>query len=96
MSDRAQLPVRAGFFAVVLFAGCWGDCPSNPGWPATAKAGFERMAADRLKECVQSHECFEEVQRRCFTDSEAYCVDAGYPKSCGQMEPEGTCGVGVK
>lgn len=78
--------------ALLLLSSCWGT--SCPGWDATPKAGFERMAAARLKFCVQNNSCVFVSQ--CFRESEAYCVDAGYSKTCGQMEPESTCGVGVK
>lgn len=54
------------------------------------------MAAYRLQTCVQDHRCFLNDQRACFAESSAYCLDAGYPKECGQMEPEGSCGAAVK
>lgn len=80
------------FFSVL--SSCWGPCPNNPGWPATKKAGFERMAAARLQSCVQNNPC--QFLSQCFEESRQYCLDAGYAKECGQMEHEGSCGVGVK
>ncbi len=61
---------------------------------ATPKAGFERMAAARLQLCVQNNRC--QFLHQCFEESWAYCLDAGYAKTCGQMEDEGTCGVNVR
>lgn len=66
-----------------------------PEWfRATPKAGFERMAAARHEACVQNNPCTFVSQ--CHAESEAYCVDAGYPKTCGNAELEGSCGKNVK
>ena len=62
--------------------------------PATPEAGFRRMAAARLQSCVANNPC--QFVSQCFRESEAYCVDAGYPESCGRGEVEGSCGTGVK
>jgi hypothetical protein len=77
---------------LLLLTSCWGS--SCPGWDATPKAGFERMAAARLQSCVQNNPCV--FLRQCFAESNAYCLDAGYAITCGQMEPEGTCGAALK
>jgi hypothetical protein len=74
-------------FVYLSLSGC-------PGWDATPKAGFERMAAAHLKSCVQNNSC--QYVHQCFLESAAYCVDAGYSPTCGQMEPEGSCGINVE
>lgn len=74
---------------LVLLAGC--DCP---GFKATPKAGFERVAAGKLQHCIQNNVC--QAAPWCFRQSELFCLDAGYPKTCGQMEPEGSCGSALK
>lgn len=86
MSTRTRLLVLA------LLSSCDSCLPKS--WRATPKAGFERMAAARLTICVQTNPCTE--LSRCFAESEAYCLDAGYAKSCGNGEPEGSCGVAVR
>jgi hypothetical protein len=73
---------------LALLSSCDSCLPES--FRATPKAGFERMAAARLQSCVQNNPC--QFLRQCFAESEAYCVDAGYSKTCGQMEEEGTCG----
>lgn len=65
-----------------------------PGCQSTDKAGFSRVAAARLTSCVQNNPCT--FLKQCFAESESYCLSFGYPKSCGQMEPEGSCGVNVR
>ncbi len=75
--------------ALLLLSSC--NCP---GFAATPKAGFERMAAARLQNCIQGNLC--QVAPWCFEQSRQFCLDAGYPKTCGQMEHEGTCGSKVK
>lgn len=77
---------------LVLLSGCDSCLPTN--FRATHKAGFERMAAERLRVCVQGNPC--QFVSQCFRESGAYCVDAGYAKECGRAEPETTCDVGVK
>lgn len=72
----------------LAFSSCDSCLPES--FRATPKAGFERMAAERLRVCVQNNSCV--FLHQCFAESEAYCLDAGYAKTCGQMEPEGTCG----
>lgn len=79
---------------LMFLASCWGACPNCPGWEATPKAGFERMAAARHEMCVQNNPCYFVSQ--CHRDSEAFCLDAGYPKTCGNAEVEGSCGINVK
>ncbi len=79
--------MKSVIILLALLSGC-------EGFRATTKAGFERMAAARLKVCVQGNPC--QFTHQCFSDSDAYCLDAGYDKACGQMEPEGSCGVEVK
>lgn len=82
--------MRTLFIAgVALLSSCWGT--SCPGWDATPKVSFERMAAARLQQCVQGKPCANIHQ--CFLDSNAYCLDAGYAKECGQAEVEGSCGT---
>lgn len=89
MIVRSLIKTFALLFGVsFLLCGCWGK--NFPGWDATDKAGFERMAAARLQNCVQYNDCIFVPQ--CHRESEAYCVDAGYAESCGRMEPEGSCG----
>jgi len=83
------LSFGAGF---ILFSSCDSCLPE--GFRATQKAGFERMAAARLQSCVQNNPCT--FLRQCFEESNAYCLDAGYAKECGQMEHEGSCGVAIK
>ncbi len=75
--------------AALMFTTACDSCLPE-GFRATPKAGFERMAAERLRVCVQGNPCSS--IRQCFVESEAYCLDAGYSKTCGQMEPEGSCG----
>lgn len=80
------------WLAPLLFlAGCERCAPD---WVVPKKVAFERVAAARLRLCVQGHIC--QMASWCFRQSEAYCLDAGYSKTCGQMEPEGSCGVNVK
>ncbi len=67
---------------------------SCAGWAATPKAGFERVAAGRLEHCIQNNLC--QYALECFEDSRGFCVDAGYSKTCGQMEAEGSCGSKLK
>lgn len=59
--------------------------------PVPPEVGFRRVAAARLTVCIQNTGCIGDYVRACFAASEAYCLDAGYPPECGQMEPEGSC-----
>lgn len=52
------------------------------------------MAAARLQTCIQNNPC--QISHFCFMQSEAFCLDAGMEKSCGEMEDEGTCGDAIK
>ncbi len=94
-------PVRTGLLVTgrLLWAGvlafslsCDSCLPES--FRATPKAGFERMAAARLQNCVQNNGCIHLQQ--CFEESRQFCLDAGYQKECGQMEHEGTCGTAIK
>lgn len=91
MKTRIILGVAA-FLAFTILPSC--DSCLPPSWRATPKAGFERMAAARLQNCVQNNPC--QFLKQCFEESRQHCLDAGYQKECGQMEHEGTCGIGVK
>lgn len=84
--------MRLALATLLLLSGCDSCLPES--WRATPKAGFERMAAYRLQNCVQNHPCFYLPQ--CFAESAAYCLDAGYRASCGNGEDEGSCGEGLK
>lgn len=84
--------MRLAIAALLLLSGCDSCLPAS--FRATPKAGFERMAAYRHERCVQDNPC--QYVSQCHRESEAYCVDAGYAPSCGRMENEGTCGIGVK
>ncbi len=74
------------------FSSCWGS--SCPGWDATPKAGFERLAVAHHRACVEGNPC--QFVSQCHRESEAFCVDAGYSPTCGNGEVEGSCGVSVK
>lgn len=78
--------------AMLLCCSCWGHVA--PWWDVAPGAGFRRMAAAGLTMCVQNNRCVFVTQ--CFAESSARCIDAGYEPTCGQMEPEGSCGVNVK
>lgn len=60
------------------------------GCRATEKAGFERLAAARHQQCVWNNPC--SYTDECHRESEAFCLDAGYSKTCGNGEIEGSCG----
>lgn len=85
---------RDSFWAWVLFAlavivcGC--DSCLPPSCRATEVAGFRRVAAARHQQCVWDHPC--SYVDECHRESEAFCLDAGYPKTCGNGELEGSCG----
>lgn len=86
------------FWAWVLFAlavivcGCDSCLPVS--CRATPKAAFEREAIARHTHCVVSNNC--QFVSQCHRESEAFCLDAGYPKSCGDGEVEGSCGTEVR
>lgn len=84
--------VRIAGGTFLLFAACDSCLPE--GFRATPKAGFERVAVARHTSCVVNNPCTFVSQ--CHRDSEAFCLDAGYAKSCGDGEIEGSCGTGVK
>jgi hypothetical protein len=63
-------------------------------WQATPEAGFRRVAAHRLQTCVANNLC--QYVEQCFAESRAFCLDAGYPETCGYGEVEGSCGTGRK
>lgn len=77
---------------LLLLSSCDSCLPES--FRATEKAGFERMAGERLKFCIQNNPCIFVPQ--CHRESAAYCLDAGYSATCGNSEPEASCGVGVK
>lgn len=77
---------------VLLLSGCDSCLPQS--FRATPKAGFERMAVEVHRICVQDNPCYFVSTRH--RQSEARCLDAGYAKECGNGELEGSCGVGVK
>lgn len=83
---------------IAFLAACLGlmSCDSclPEGFRATPKAGFERMAVERHRLCVINNSCIHVSQ--CHRESEAYCLDAGYAKTCGNAEIEGSCGTGVR
>lgn len=87
-----------GFWTIILFAlaiiicGC--DSCLPPSCRATEKAGFERVAAARHQHCVWTNPC--SYVEQCHRESEAFCVDAGYSKTCGNGEIEGSCGDHLK
>lgn len=83
--------MRLPFLAILFLSSCDSCLPES--WRATPKAGFERVAAAKLQACVQNNPCQE--LHRCFAESEAYCVDAGYSARCGQMEQESSCGANL-
>lgn len=76
----------------LLLCGCWGK--RLPGWDATDEAGFIRMAIERHRLCVENNSCI--FVSACHRESEAYCVENGYPMTCGNGEREGSCGAGIK
>ncbi len=78
--------------AALLLAGC--DSVLPQGCASTPRAGFERMAMSRHRYCVENNPC--QFVSECHRESEAFCVDAGYAKACGDGDIEGSCGVGVK
>lgn len=79
--------------AMLLLASSCDSC--LPEWfRATPKAGFERMAIERHRLCVVNNPC--QFVESCHNESWAYCLDAGYPKTCGDGEIEGSCGSEVK
>jgi len=63
-------------------------------WQVPAKRKFEVMATARHQQCVWNNSCIELA--RCHRESEQYCLDAGYSKTCGNEEREGSCGENVK
>lgn len=62
--------------------------------PVPPEVGFRRIAAARLQSCVANNAC--QFVSQCHRELEAFCVDAGYPKTCGNGEVEGSCGTGIK
>jgi len=62
-------------------------------WRSTVPP-FVTGAIARHQSCVQDNPCYFTPQ--CHLDSEAYCLDAGYPATCGNAEVEGSCGINVK
>lgn len=60
------------------------------GWVVPPGIGYRRIAAWEHERCVQDHPCF--YVSICHAQSEARCLDAGWPKWCGNGEAEGTCG----
>ncbi|MEY4933561.1 MAG: hypothetical protein RLZZ403_1881, partial [Pseudomonadota bacterium] len=64
----------------LLLSSCDSCLPES--WRATPKAGFERMAAERLRVCVQNNPC--QFLLQCHAESEAFCLDAGYARECGR------------
>ncbi len=83
---------RIALVALLGLAGCDSCLPI--GFRATTKAGFERMAVERHRLCVVNNPC--QFVSQCHRESEAHCLDAGYPPSCGDGEIEGSCGSGLK
>jgi hypothetical protein len=77
---------------LVLVSSCDSCLPED--FRATQKAGFERMAAARHQQCVWDHDCSHVKQ--CHDESEAFCLDAGYSKTCGNAEIEGSCGAHLR
>lgn len=70
---------------IILLSGC-----ATKEWAVYPGRGFERTAAYKLESCVKNNLC--QYLEECFEESELYCTTNGYPKTCGRMEPEGTCG----
>jgi len=82
---RTALLVVVG---TLILSSCDSCLPES--FRATPAAGFRRMAAARHQQCVWEHDCSHVKQ--CHDESEAFCLDAGYPKTCGNAEIEGSCG----
>ena len=79
-------PVRLALLLLAL-----ASCDS---WSVPHNVAFERMAAARLKNCVQGSLC--QYVSQCHRESEAHCRDAGYRGTCGNGESEGSCGTAVR
>ncbi len=77
---------------LLLLSSCDSCLPAS--FRATPKAGFERVAIYMHEQCVANHPC--QYVSECHRESEAYCLKNGYPKTCGNGEVEGSCGVNVK
>lgn len=84
--------MRRALVAILLFSSCDSCLPES--FRATPKAGFERIAIARHRACVVTRPCPEVAD--CHRESEAFCIDAGYEKSCGNGEVEGSCGAEIK
>ena len=82
-------------FATLALAASCDSC--MPEWfRATPKAGFERVAKEKHRHCIATNECFEDIVKQCHDESWARCLDAGYEKSCGDGDIEGSCGSEIK
>ncbi len=77
---------------LVLTSSCDSCLPES--WRVPAVRKFEVIATARHQACVQNNPCYFVSQ--CHRESEAFCLDAGYDKTCGNSELEGSCGIGVK
>jgi len=84
--------VLAVFCTASLVSACDSCLPES--WRVPPHRKFEIMAAERHRLCVQNNDCTQVSV--CHAESEAYCLDAGYPKHCGNAELEGSCGTGLK
>lgn len=81
------------FIAMVSLMSCDSCLPES--WRVPPKRKFEIMAIERHQMCVQDNPCGE-MTTWCHRQSELYCLDAGYSKTCGNGEVEGSCGINVK
>lgn len=77
---------------LLVFAMLLSNCDSclPEGFRSTQKAGFERVAAARHQQCIWNNSC--QFVEQCHRESEEFCLDAGYSKTCGNGEIEGSCG----
>ena len=85
--------MRIWIFAACVFVFSCDSCLPDS-WQVPAKRKFEVMAIARHQICVQNNPCV--FLSSCHRQSEEFCLDAGYSKTCGNGEVEGSCGVNVK
>lgn len=78
--------------ASCVASSCDSCLPASCGVPEKRK--FEIQAIALHQACVQNNPCY--FVEQCHRQSELYCEDAGYSKTCGNGEIEGSCGVNVK
>lgn len=83
---------RILYAVTLMLVGCDSCLPSSCAVPPKRK--FEIMAIERHQMCVQDNPCA--FVSECHRQSELYCLDAGYSKTCGNGEVEGSCGINVK